>query len=498
MSKKIELKTSENTPARDEINTGKNNLPINPAADEAAAGSENAQYAAIDETKQENEDAAESDESAAEEKPRSKTLFYIIGAVVLIGAIGGLIYWLNARQYESTDDAFIEGDIVQISPKVSAYVTKVYVDSNQLVHKGDLLVELNSKDYEAKLEQAQAELRAAQAQKNQSQAQVALTKATTTASQTQAVSGVEAARNNVQQTSAAADAKQSQIKQAQSAVKTAEANLRQTQALAPQVEANLNLAQKEYNRRLKLYDSGDISKQTLDEAVNALQTARAQLDAAKRQVQAAQSKVNEARSNVAVAQSNYQQSLAQIELTKSQVGETIGKLQDANAAPERIDVSQAQVGNADAGIAQAEAAVHQAELELSYTKVYAPEDGTVTRKTVQEGQLVQPGSPLMALSQSNEVWVVANFKETQLTDMRIGQTVEVKVDAYPDQSFQGRIESFQAGTGSRFSVFPSENATGNYVKVVQRIPVKIVFNEPPDKVHLLVPGMSVEPRVKVR
>ncbi|MGI8788725.1 MAG: efflux RND transporter periplasmic adaptor subunit [Pyrinomonadaceae bacterium] len=469
----------------------------------SAAGNE--QSVIIDKTErpketEDNEEPAKNEESdkKKEKKPRSKLPFLIIGAIILIGAIGGLIYWLNARHYESTDDAFIDGDIIQISPKVSAYVTKIYVDSNQFVHKGDLLVELNTKDYQAKLEQAQAQLQAARAQKNQSQAQIALTRITTSASQTQAQSGVEAAKNNIEQTRAAADAKQSQISQAQNAVKTAQANLAQTRATAPQVKANLNLAQKEYNRRLALYNNGDVSKESLDQATNALQAAQSQIDAAEKQIIAAQSRVNEAQANVAVAQNNYRQSLAQVELVKSQVGESLGQLQDANAAPERIAVNETQIGNAEAGIAQAEATVAEAELELSYTKIYAPEDGTVTRKTIQEGQLVQIGTPMMALSQSDDIWVVANFKETQLTDMRIGQPVDVVVDAYPDQMFHGKIESFQLGTGSRFSLLPSENATGNYVKVVQRVPVKIVFDKQPDDKYLLAPGMSVEPSVKVR
>ena len=450
------------------------------------------------ETAAQEEDSGE--DAAAPKKKKSKLLFVIGGAVLLVAAVGGLIYWLNARHYESTDDAFIDGDIVQISPKVSAYVIKVYVDSNQPVKKGELLAELDPKDYQARLEQAQAQLRAAQAQKNQSQAQITLTRATTSASQTQAQSGVAAAKNNVAQTRAAAAAKQAQIRQAQNAVKTAQANLAQVRATAPQAQANLNLAQKEYNRRLALYNHGDVSKESLDQAANALQAAQSQLDAAEKQIIAAQSRVGEAQANVAVAQNNYQQSLAQVELTKSQIGESVGQLQDANAAPQRIAVNEAQIGNADASIAQAQAAVHEAELELSYTKIYAPEDGTVTRKTVEEGQLVQPGTPLMALSQSDDIWVVANFKETQLTDMRVGQPVDIKVDAYPDQTFHGKIESFQAGTGSRFSLLPSENATGNYVKVVQRVPVKVVFDKQPadDKAHLLAPGMSVEPSVKVR
>ena len=151
-------------------------------------------------------------------------------------------------------------------------------------------------------------------------------------------------------------------------------------------------------------------------------------------------------------------------------------------------------------IAQAEAAVHQAELELSYTKIYAPEDGIITKKTIEEGQIVQAGTPLLAISQSDEIWVIANFKETQLELMRIGQPVDIEVDAYPNETFHGKIESFQAGTGSRFSLLPAENATGNYVKVVQRVPVKIVFDRQPEagNAHLLAPGMSVEPSVKVR
>lgn len=431
-------------------------------------------------------------------KKRNKLPFFVIGAVILVGGIAGLIYWLNARHFESTDDAFIDGDIIRISPKVSAYISKIYVSSNQQVHKGDLLVELDPKDYEVKLEQAKAQLLAAQTQREQSQAQVNLTRATTTASQTQARSNVSSAQNNVEQTRAAADAKQSQIAQAQTAVKTAQANLAQTRTQVPQAQANLDLAQKEYNRRLTLFNNGDISRQALDQATTALQTAQAQLDAAQKQVIAAQSRVGEAQSNVSVAQNNYQQSLAQIEQTKSQVGESIGRLQDANAAPERIDVSQTQVANAEATIAQAEAAVHQAELELSYTKIFAPEDGIVTGKTIEEGQLVQVGAPLLALSQSDDVWIVANFKETQLESMRVGQAVDIEVDAYPSEEFHGHVESFQAGTGSRFSLLPAENATGNYVKVVQRVPVKIVFDQKPDNLHLLAPGMSVEPSVKVR
>jgi membrane fusion protein (multidrug efflux system) len=274
--------------------------------------------------------------------------------------------------------------------------------------------------------------------------------------------------------------------------------LGQTQAQVPSARSSVQLAQVEYDRRQKLFARGDISHENLDQAHNRLQTAQAQLNEAEQAVIAAQSRVSEAEASVRTAQETFRQSVAQVDLTQSQVGESQGRLQDAAAAPERVEVSETQVGAAEATIQAAEAQVAQAELELSYAQITAPEDGFVTRKTVEEGQLVQVGTPLMAISQSDQVWVIANFKETQLEFMQPGQKVTIEVDAFPSEDFEGHVESLQAGTGSRFSVLPAENATGNFVKVVQRVPVKIVFDEPADKVKRLVPGMSVEPSVKVR
>lgn len=429
---------------------------------------------------------------------RRRRRFVIIGgSALLIAILAGFSYWLYARQYESTDDAFIDGDIVQISPKIPAYVKKVLVKSNQFVHKGDLLVELDPTDYEAKLEQAKAQLQAAQSQRDVAKATLDLTSKTSVASRTQAESNLETAKTNVEQTRLAADSKRALIDQSEAAARTAAANLGQVQAQVPQAESNLKLAEDEYKRRLSLFDRGDISQQALDQASNNLQAARSQVNSMEKQVLAARSRVDEANAAVATAKENYRQSLAQIELTRSQVNESNGRLEDAAAAPERVDVSSSQVDAAEAQIAAAETAVHQAELELSYTKIVAPEDGYVTKKNVEEGQLVQTGTPLMAISQSDEIWVVANFKETQLENMKVGQGVDIEVDAFPSKTFHGKVESFQAGTGSRFSMLPAENASGNYVKVVQRVPVKIVFDEQPDKI-LLAPGMSVVPTVKVR
>ena len=429
---------------------------------------------------------------------RKRKLFMYGGLGLLVVVTLGLVYWLYARQYESTDDAFVDGDIVQVSPRVSAYVSKVAVSGNQFVHKGDLLVELNPENLEVKLEQAKAQLQTAKSQYDQAVANANLTRRSTGASQTTARSNVETTRTNVEQTRIAAQSKQTQISQAQAALRTAQANLAQTRAQVAQPEADVHLADVEYQRRLNLFNKGDISRQSLDQALNAVQNARSRLNAAQKQVDAAQSRVDEARANVNTATENYRQSLAQVNVTQSQVGESQGRLEEANSAPEQIEVSQSAVETARSGEAAAEAAVHEAELELSYTKITAPEDGFVTKKTVQEGQLVQVGTPLMAISQSDDIWVVANFKETQLELMQPGQTVSVSIDAYPSEEFKGHIESVQAGTGSRFSLLPAENATGNYVKVVQRVPVKIVFDEPADRVKKLVPGMSAEPSVKVR
>ena len=447
------------------------------------------------ETNVETESVEENEQT--EIKQRNRKPFYIAGVVLLVAAVAGTIYWLYARQFEYTDDAFVDGEIVQISPKISAYVAKVYVKENQFVKKGDLLVELNADALTARLENAQSVLHEAQALRQRSQAQTNLTRKITSASTVQARSNVETARNNVAESGLIAEAKRSEIQQAETAVKTARANRSLAQAQVPQAEANLRLAQTEHERSLSLFKSGSVSRQNLDLTENALQRATADLNSARNQVTAAESRIDEAEARVTTAQNNYKQSLSRINSTRSEVDESIGRLHDADAAPERIAVDQSEIGTADAGIEKAEGAVREAELELSHTKIYAPEDGFVARKNVQEGQLVQPGAALMAISQT-AVWIVANFKETQIESMRSGQAVDIKVDAFPGRTFRGHIESFQAGTGSAFSVLPPENASGNFVKVVQRVPVKILFDEKPDDAHLLVPGMSVSSRVRVR
>ena len=222
-----------------------------------------------------------------------------------------------------------------------------------------------------------------------------------------------------------------------------------------------------------------------------------QVEVARQKVAAAEAQVKVARSAETAQAHTAQRAQTQITGAQAQVSEAQGRLAQANTAPQQVAVSEAQAKTAGANLESLRAALDAAELELSYTKIYAPETGRVTRKAVEVGALVQVGQPLMAVV-PGEVWVTANFKESQIGKIRPGQSAEITIDAYSDKTFKAHVDSIQAGTGARFSLIPAENATGNYVKVVQRIPVKIVFDEPPDPQHLLAPGMSVVPQVKVR
>jgi membrane fusion protein (multidrug efflux system) len=263
-------------------------------------------------------------------------------------------------------------------------------------------------------------------------------------------------------------------------------------------EAEAARANADVQRYQLLYEKDEISRQRLDEAIAAARTANAQLNAARDKVAAAEAQVREARAATSAQASNAQRAQTQVSGAHAQVNEALGRLAQANTAPQQVAVSQAQAASAGANLQQLQAAVDQAELELSYTKIYAPESGRVTRKAVEVGALVQVAQPLMAVV-PGDVWVTANFKESQIGNIRPGESVDITVDAYPNKVFRGLVDSIQAGTGARFSLLPPENATGSYVKVVQRVPVKIVF-EPNqiDPQHLLAPGMSVVPEVKVK
>ena len=377
-----------------------------------------------------------------------------IGSVLFVlllvaGAVAGVRYYLNARVFETTDDAFIDSDIVRVSPQAAGRVLKVCVSDNQMVNAGDLLVEIDPQPYEINVNLKGAALKVAETRHRTAGFSMELTDTTSDAGLDQAGAGVAAAREAVAQARAGVAATEAEVKRTSTDLER-------------------------YNH---LEDSV-ISRQLRDQAEAAAKVAAARLDQMKKQVTTAEAEV--------------------------QVAE--GRLAAAKGAPQQKAVSASEAEARSGEVEQAQAALHGAELDLTYTKIYAPRTGRVTHKAVQVGEFVQIGQSLMAVV-SPDIWVVANFKETQLADMRPGQPVEIRVDAYPDIVLHGKVDSMQAGSGARFSLLPPENATGNYVKVVQRVPVKILLDEklgsgsglkPDLPGRDVAPGMSVVPRVRVR
>jgi membrane fusion protein (multidrug efflux system) len=269
---------------------------------------------------------------------------------------------------------------------------------------------------------------------------------------------------------------QAGLKAAQVQVDVARAALQQAEARRAAAEAEAQRAAADAERYRALFKKDEISKQLLDRAETEARATAANLDAARQTVAAAQASLRQAETMVRQAE---------------------GRLQEAQARPEQIRVRRADFEAASVEIERARAALQQAELNLSYTRIYAPESGYITKKSVEPGNIVGAGQVLMALV-SDRLWVVANYKEVQLRRMRAGQPVSIKIDAYPQRKFRGQVDSIQSGSGARFSLMPPENATGNYVKVVQRVPVKIVFTEPLPPELKIGPGMSVVPEVRVR
>jgi membrane fusion protein (multidrug efflux system) len=381
---------------------------------------------------------ADSDEQAR--RTRQKR-FKIFGAVLVVAALVGGGFWLFTRNSETTDDAFIEADVVPIAPRVSGTVAALHFTDNQWVEQGALLIEIDPRDAAAQLAAARANLDVALAQQQTAAADLALSKVTTEAAVAEGRNALDQAQQQVAAARQQADAAQADAERAAADVKRYE----------------------------MLFQNAVASRQRLDQAIADARSTNARWRAAQLAATAAE----------------------------AQTLQSQARLDDAHAAPQRLAMKEAQLAVTQAQAAQAAAAVQTAELTLSYTTIFAPQAGRMTRRAVRQGDVVQPNQTLAALV-VDPPWVIANFKETQLAHMRPGQPVTLKVDAFPGHRFSGRVQSIQAGTGSRFSLLPAENATGNYVKVVQRVPVKIVFDSLADgMVHQLAPGLSVVPDVDV-
>ncbi|MEJ2040040.1 MAG: HlyD family secretion protein [Desulfosarcinaceae bacterium] len=442
--------------------------------------------------------AAPAGDSKQGKKPGRRTLVGLAVGLVLVGLAAGIHYYLYAVSHESTDDAFIDGHIVAISPRVSGHVSGVHVLDNQPVKAGDLLVELDPRDFQARMDAARAALNAAEATLRSQDIEVNLTSITSAAGLDEAGQAVTAAEAMVQDARAMVAAARSQQGEALAQVAFAKAALDQAQAEALAAEARHQQASLDLKRNREMARSNIISPQQLEHAETAERTAAADLNAARSKVATQQSLLRKAEAALKAAKDNVGQAKAQEAARQAQLEQTRARLASAQSAPEQVAQSSSRAEVSKADVTRAKAEVEQAALSLSYTRIHAPADGYVTKKNVEPGVFVRTGQSLMAIVRP-DVWVTANFKETQLTQMRPGQPATISVDAYPGRTFHGRVDSIQRGTGSRFSLLPPENATGNFVKVVQRIPVKIVFSRPEELARfLLAPGMSVVPEVDIK
>jgi membrane fusion protein (multidrug efflux system) len=403
-------------------------------------------------------------------RPDPRKLKIAAVGIAAVCLVAGILYYLHASSLESTDDAFIDCSVIMVSPRIDGHVAKVLVDDNRKVAAGDLLVQIDDRDYQAKLDAAKASLQATEAMGRSRKIDIQLTTVDTAAALDEARAAVAAAR--------------SQESEARALMAFAKAGLAQAQAEAVAAEAQYQQDAQDLKRYEEMARSNTVSPQQLDHAKTTEQMAAAQRDAA--------------RSKVATQQSMVRQAKAQVDARQAQLQQAKSRLAAAQSAPVQVARSNSRAEASASDIAKARAEVEQAVLDLSYTKIYAPAAGYVTHKAVDPGVYVQEGQPLMAIVPP-EVWVMANFKETQLTHMKPGQPATITVDTYPGVTFHGHVDSIQRGTGSRFSLLPPENATGNFIKVVQRIPVKIVFDRPAELgKYLLVPGMSAIPEVHLK
>src|SRR5277367_1816526 len=389
--------------------------------------------------------------------PGRKLSRWILLLVFAIAVAGASLWWLHSENYESTDDAQIEGHLDLVSARISGTVTYINprVEDNQLIEAGTLLMELDPRDYAAELEHAKANLDTTSAEARSAQVTIPIIDATAFGQ----LHSAEAAKE-----------------QALASVASEQANLVAAQHKLQQDDAIYARAERDRVRYQALVEKREISRSDYDaretEAAAAAQT-----------VEADRAAITAREQNVAAAHSAVVQREAQIE--------------GARIAPQQVVDARAKSESATGHLEQARADLHTAQLNLSYTKIYAPVSGVIGRKTVELGHRVQPGQSLLAIVPLDDIWITANFKETQLKQMRPGQAVTIRVDTF-GRDYKGKVESLPGAAGPLFSLFPPENATGNYVKVVERFPVRIRLDKDQDKEHLLRPGMSVEPTVDVR
>ena len=377
-------------------------------------------------------------------------MFVIVGLVVL--ALVGIILWRYFSSYESTDDAHIDGHLNSISARVPGHVLKLLVNDNDYVQAGTPLIIIDQSDYQVAASRAKANYEDALASARAAQVNVPIMSVNTASQIASSSADVESARSGITAARQHYDA---------------------TVAQAAQAEANNVKAQADLVRYDQLVQKQEISQQQFDQAVAAAKAAAAGLDAARAGVKSAAAQVSQAQSKLAQAQAG---------------------LRSAQTAPEQVSAIRSKAQSAEANVDRMKAELDQSQLNLQYTTIVAPVSGVVTGRTVEVGQNLQAGQELMRIVNLDDIWVTANFKETQLRTVKVGQAVTIEVDSNGNK-YKGHVQSLAGASGSVLSILPPENATGNYVKVVQRIPVKITFDPGETKEHVLRPGMSVDPKV---
>jgi membrane fusion protein (multidrug efflux system) len=397
-----------------------------------------------------------------------RTPVVIVGVIISILAMSAWL-WATAGQ-ESTDDAQVDGHVNPIAARVGGTVVRVAVEDDQPVEAGAVLAELDPRDFQVAIDKARAELADAEAAAVAATTNVPITSTTTASSLSTAEGSMDHALNGI-------NGAEREVQAATSRLATAQANQRQA-------DANATRAARDLERLRDLLAKDEVSHQQFD-------TTSSTADAARAAAESMRSQVAEAEHGIAIAESRLAQARAAADQARAGV-------LSARTGPEQVTAMRARASAADARVAQGRAVLAQSVLNLQYTTVKAPTSGIVSRKSVEVGQIVQPGQPLMAVVPLDDVWVIANFKETQLTAMRPGQAVAITVDAYGGKTFKGHVGSVAAATGAKFSLLPPENATGNFVKVVQRVPVKLLLDAGQNADHLLRPGLSVAPTVYTR
>ena len=396
-----------------------------------------------------------SEPDPARARGRSRGL-WIVAVVGILIAIGAFAFWRYAQTYESTDDAQVDGHLNAISSRIPGTITAVYVDANQAVKAGQVLADIDQRDYDVAVQQAKAQLAQAQAQIQAEHPNIPITQTTSATTSSMMLADVK----NAEAALAAAQREQA----------AALARLREA-------EANNTKAQSDVARYKMLVDKDEVPRQQYDQVVATAKALEATVESNQASTEAARKVVDQRRAQVEEAQAH----LAQV---------------DENA-PRQLAISRANLQSREAAAQAAKVQVDRALLDLSYTKIVAPVSGIVSKRTAEVGSHVQPGQQLFSIAQVDDLWVTANFKETQLKRMHPGQSVTIEVDAF-GQKFDGYVESMPAATGAISSLLPPENATGNYVKVVQRLPTRIRFKKGQTGLERLRPGMSVVPKVWVQ